>query len=152
MAISKFGQAFADARKSGLKTFEFNGKKYTTNISEEVEQPSLGRVKAGEYVPRDASTQRANRAMSDNYVPRDAMEQRANRALSDNYVTRAGLGGGAGRGGQGGPSADDLYDAGAGRGRVNPSAEGMKKGGKVSSASKRADGIAVKGKTRGKMV
>jgi len=28
----------------------------------------------------------------------------------------------------------------------------MKSGGKVSSASKRADGIAVKGKTRGKMV
>ena len=30
--------------------------------------------------------------------------------------------------------------------------EGYKKGGKVSSASKRADGIAVKGKTRGRMV
>ena len=29
---------------------------------------------------------------------------------------------------------------------------GMKKGGKVSSASKRADGIAVKGKTRGRLV
>jgi hypothetical protein len=29
---------------------------------------------------------------------------------------------------------------------------GMKKGGKVSSASKRADGIAVKGKTRGRIV
>lgn len=29
---------------------------------------------------------------------------------------------------------------------------GMKKGGSVSSASKRADGIAIKGKTRGKMV
>ena len=31
-------------------------------------------------------------------------------------------------------------------------ASGMKKGGKVSSASKRADGIATKGKTRGRMV
>ena len=29
---------------------------------------------------------------------------------------------------------------------------GMKKGGKVSSASKRADGIAQRGKTRGKLV
>jgi hypothetical protein len=29
---------------------------------------------------------------------------------------------------------------------------GMKKGGKVSSASKRADGCCVKGKTKGKMV
>lgn len=33
---------------------------------------------------------------------------------------------------------------------MNPKA--MKKGGKVSSASKRADGIATKGKTRGRMV
>lgn len=31
-------------------------------------------------------------------------------------------------------------------------AAGMKKGGKVSSASSRADGCCVKGKTRGKMV
>ena len=31
-------------------------------------------------------------------------------------------------------------------------APGMKKGGKVSSASKRADGCAIKGKTRGKIV
>jgi hypothetical protein len=29
---------------------------------------------------------------------------------------------------------------------------GMKKGGKVSSASKRADGIAIKGKTKGRIV
>ena len=33
-----------------------------------------------------------------------------------------------------------------------PAQPGMKKGGSVSSASKRADGIATKGKTRGKMV
>lgn len=31
-------------------------------------------------------------------------------------------------------------------------APGMKKGGKVSSASKRADGIATKGKTKGRIV
>ena len=30
--------------------------------------------------------------------------------------------------------------------------KGMKKGGKVSSASKRADGCAIKGKTRGTMI
>ena len=37
---------------------------------------------------------------------------------------------------------------GGGRGEVNP--EGMKKGGKVSSASSRADGIAQRGKTKGR--
>ena len=36
------------------------------------------------------------------------------------------------------------------RKQANPQA--MKKGGKVSSASKRADGCAVKGKTRGRIV
>jgi len=33
-----------------------------------------------------------------------------------------------------------------------PARENMKKGGKVSSASKRADGCAVKGKTKGRFV
>ena len=44
------------------------------------------------------------------------------------------------------PQAIDSKGAGLGK-RM-----GMKKGGKVSSASKRADGCAVKGKTKGKMV
>ena len=34
----------------------------------------------------------------------------------------------------------------------NPQAQAMKKGGKVSSASKRADGCCVRGKTKGRMV
>jgi hypothetical protein len=37
-------------------------------------------------------------------------------------------------------------------GGAAPTGATMKKGGKVSSASKRADGCAIKGKTRGKMV
>jgi hypothetical protein len=36
--------------------------------------------------------------------------------------------------------------------RVNEMGDTYKKGGKVSSASSRADGICIKGKTRGKMV
>jgi hypothetical protein len=67
---------------------------------------------------------------------------------------------GAGRGKQGGPTAKELADyerkqnAGiytAEKGKP-PSPREMAKGGKVSSASSRADGCAVKGKTRGKMV
>jgi len=38
------------------------------------------------------------------------------------------------------------------RGTVPSDDEGMKKGGKVSSASKRADGIAQRGKTKGRMI
>lgn len=37
-------------------------------------------------------------------------------------------------------------------GQQGPAPTPMKKGGKVSSASKRADGIAIKGKTKGRMV
>lgn len=36
MATSEFGKAFAAARKAGDKTFEFNGKKYTTKTAEDV--------------------------------------------------------------------------------------------------------------------
>lgn len=38
------------------------------------------------------------------------------------------------------------------QGRAKPGVPTMKKGGKVSSASKRGDGCAIKGKTRGRMV
>ena len=37
-------------------------------------------------------------------------------------------------------------------GKKPATAAGMKKGGKVSSASKRADGCAIKGKTKGRLV
>lgn len=47
-------------------------------------------------------------------------------------------------------------ETGPNMGQVNKggydASEGMKKGGKVSSASKRADGIASRGRTRGRMV
>ena len=67
---------------------------------------------------------------------------------------------GAGRGGQGGPTAkelqsyEDKLDAGifTKEKRMPPSPREMAKGGKVSSASSRADGCCIKGKTRGKMV
>ena len=50
--------------------------------------------------------------------------------------------------GQSGPGALDMSKT-AGPGALPP---GMKKGGKVSSASSRADGCAVKGKTKGRLV
>ena len=67
---------------------------------------------------------------------------------------------GAGRGGQGGPTAKELQayeDKKDARiftkeKRMPPSPREMASGGKVGSASKRADGCAQRGKTRGKMV
>ena len=49
-------------------------------------------------------------------------------------------------------SIEDMLDEDKIRKNFERESVNMAKGGKVSSASKRADGIAVKGKTRGRMV
>jgi hypothetical protein len=54
MATSEFGKAFAAARKAGDKTFEFNGKKYTTKTAEDV---------AGEKKAKYESAQRGRSDM-----------------------------------------------------------------------------------------
>ena len=40
MALSKFGTAFAAARKAGKSTFDFNGKKYTTEMAKPTAKPA----------------------------------------------------------------------------------------------------------------
>jgi hypothetical protein len=67
---------------------------------------------------------------------------------------------GAGRGKQGGPTAKELKEYEDKKDariftkekRMPPSPREMASGGKVSSASKRADGCATKGKTKGTMI
>jgi len=48
MAISAFGQAFAAARKSGVKTFEYGGKKFTTQTKEDVQKVAHTAARAAE--------------------------------------------------------------------------------------------------------
>ncbi len=86
-----FGNAFAMARKSGDKTFEWRGKKYTTEMASE-KKKAPAKVAPSRGLP--------------------------------------------GKSAEG--SVSDVV--------------GAKKGGMISSASKRADGCAMRGKTRGKMV
>lgn len=69
--LSAFGQAFADARKEGLKTFEFNGKKYGTKLASEVEQPSVGGKVSREYKTRGQYGDRDQSLKDKNYVRRD---------------------------------------------------------------------------------
>ena len=72
MALSAFGKAFAAARKAGDKTFEFNGKKYTTQLASEAEQPSVGgKAKPGEYKTRAPYSDRGRTMTEKNAVPRD---------------------------------------------------------------------------------
>ena len=93
-----FGNAFAMARKSGDKTFEWRGKKYTTELASDKPKAS---VKSKETFS-------------------------ASKAIGASPAKKA---------------PDFMRKA-----------MGMKAGGSVSSASKRADGCAIKGKTKGRMV
>jgi len=93
-----FGNAFAMARKSGDKTFEWRGKKYTTEMASEKPKASV----------KSKETFSASKAVG------------ASPAKKAPDFMRKSM--------------------------------GMKAGGSVSSASKRADGCAVKGKTKGRMV
>lgn len=133
---SNFKQAFASARKAGDKTFEFNGKKYTTELASEKSSPkSGGSTQTGATVPTIGASGTYGKGLgrrSHPEYPEDASKAMADKksdfrnnppsALSRAFsAIRA-------RGNQGNPDR-------------------MAKGG---TASSRADGIATKGKTRGR--
>ena len=72
------------------------------------------------------------------------MEDESKMNLGEDFdINKAGAGR-AGRGKPGGPTAQEL--------KKYQDKKGMKSGGKVSSASSRADGCAVKGKTKGRII
>ena len=123
--------------------------------------------------PRYAYTQSAGKTADDKFdieamkkgearlMDSDTPNQKAMRYIEDDSLSgfmnpKAG----AGRGKQGGPTAKELqkYEDKQNEGiftegkRMPPSPREMASGGKVSSASKRADGIAQKGKTKGTMI
>lgn len=162
MATSAFGKAFREARASGDKAFTFNGKKYNTNLASDEAQSVGGKLKAGEYIPRDAYARKGETATAKNTKPR----REANPTLGESYEADR--------------TAADAIDPGdmrtqeIGRTRGKPAenysrntrtgataemmqpetfkhggaTKGYAKGGSVSS---RADGIAQRGKTRGRM-
>lgn len=105
-AKQSFKDAFAAARKGGGKSFEWNGKKYTTEMAgEKKAAPTGGSGRGGQGGPTAA--------------------QNASRYKSDTA--------GAGRGGQGGPTADELESYAKSKKRPDikglmPSAEDTQKG------------------------
>ena len=144
MAISAFGKAFREARAAGDKTFTFNGKKYTTEMAP-AEQKSIGnKSKMGEYVPRDSDTRKGEIMTSKNAVPRDNYVRSGLKSFDTEREPEA-------LAAPNKPGTNVRYE------NTDVSDMSMKRGGKVKgyasggSASSRADGIAIKGKTRGKM-
>ena len=133
-----FGAAFSAARKRGDKTFEFKGTKYTTQTKEEKDRevtPEAKKVMDQTRRDREGNF-RAQARKAD--VDMETPEERGAMNLEGFKRDKKDMEG----------FKRDKKDM-AGSGEYSP----FKKGGSVkSSASKRADGIAVKGKTRGKMV
>jgi hypothetical protein len=109
LKMASFGEAFKEARGRGEKTFDYMGKKYTTEMA--------GEKKAAPTTARTAFQKRADKQTA----------ARAARAASSAARKNEPLG-----------NMSDVVAA--------------KKGGKVSSASSRADGIAQRGKTRGRII
>ena len=93
------------------------------------EEYSANRIKVGESAWE--SSQKSNRADNKTLAPYERKAEKMEKSAR----------GGAGGGSSGAAELKSMF---------HPRA--MKKGGKVSSASSRADGWCVKGKTRGKMV
>lgn len=154
-----FKDAFKAARKAGDSTFTWQGKKYTTEMAGEKKSAAPTRVTKTETTTEvEAPTRRAKpkSALSESYRPKvgsgrydDPTSSYAERVLSpfkrlvggnlfgQREVERVARGAGI-----------DTEEA---RRRLREA--GMKRGGMVkSSASRRADGIAKKGKTRGRFV
>ena len=98
LAKASFKEAFAEARASGDKSFEYMGKKYTTEI---------------------AKPKTETKTTSSPATPKQLGFKASPRMSAEDRVKKE---------------------------------RGMKAGGSVSSASKRGDGCAIKGKTRGKMM
>jgi hypothetical protein len=144
MATSAFGKAFREARSAGDKTFTFKGKKYTTDMAP-AEQKSIGnKSKMGEYVPRDSDTRKGEIMTSKNAVGRDNYVRSGQKSFDTEREPEAAASTNK-------PGTNISYE------NTETSDMSMRHGGRVKkmasggSASSRADGIATKGKTRGKM-
>ena len=185
---ASFGEAFSEARRAGSKTFEFGGKRYTTELSSEKKSarstaptPDESAAETARLARQAKITDSSKDSEGSGYaVPaivgagaaaalaKAAMGKREKKdSLTERVKAREGKSqSGSTVGKMPGSSLSDPYSMQLGsdldvkrnvkRGmkRMGEDSGGIdfKKGGKVSSASKRADGIAQRGKTRGKFV
>jgi len=163
MATSAFGKAFRAARESGDKEFTFNGKQYNTRLAEdEPKKPKAPTEveKKGEMASALSSATRSIGSGTSDLAKAKIKEasDRAARELDmaerdesmKGYKPRYTPPGRAPKVNEGATYEAKPFKS------VLPDKDytdmpTMKKGGSVPSASKRGDGIAQRGKTRGKM-
>ena len=155
MALSKFEKEFKAARDRGEKEFEFGGKKYTTKYKEESEVSSKPArptppAMTGENYGNEG---RSNRVSPVNTAPKTDYQMGVVPTPEQAAANRqAALGKVKAIGSSIGDYFSNFETPAERRSREAKEAKQYKKGGSVSSASKRADGIAQRGKTRGKMM
>lgn len=132
MKMASFGEAFKEARGRGDKTFEYMGKKYTTEMAKP-------KAAAATPAPRTAMQKRAEKQTTARDTRRDTpsifskLKSMASNPMNPRILRERN-------------AIDKQAD-------MDASSRPMKKGGSVkSSASSRADGIAMRGKTRGKVI
>ena len=162
MATSAFGKAFRAARDAGDKEFTFNGKQYNTRLAEEnsgamKEKRDEGMRKKSDMVVAlgrslrgagDETSDLAKAKIADAKASaeRDYAAADMDEAMKG-YKPRYTPPGRAPKMTEGATYEPKPFKS------MMPERDitdiGMKKGGKVSSASKRGDGIAQRGKTRG---
>jgi len=158
-----FKQAFAEARKSGDKNFTYEGKKYTTElktkapaVKDEDEADAEARMnKKGEAykalkVPSAPASKPAKTSKEEiaEIVKRTPLQNPSGGLNFINALRRNQEVGGATMKESARQSRVDRLRRNVGK---NQETYGMKKGGKVSSASSRGDGIAQRGKTKGRI-
>ena len=166
-----FKEAFAEARSEGKKTFEWNGEKYNTKLKEkdkgpdqsEAETKRLERKESSDKEEKKPTNRGGAAALAGAGVGLGAAALLSGMKRSEE--AREGRGrSGSSAGKMPGSSLKDPYSMNLGSDldpkqimrsnkRVGSDSGDIefKSGGKVGSASKRADGIAQRGKTRGRI-
>jgi hypothetical protein len=135
-----FKEAFASARKAGDKTFQFEGKKFTTEMA--------GEKKAAKVSDTGDETSRLATRAKKPELKYQSLQDRARGYEAERAKSGVGMYGSTKREREE-RTALPLKSTKSESGYSGMGAMKFSKGG--STASRRADGIATKGKTRGKM-
>ena len=148
LSPSTFKQAFAEARRSGDKTFTWKGKKYTTELAQPKPAKEAKVERRAEPIKPISSPAKTSKEEISDIVSRTPLRNPQGGIDIKNALRRSQEVGAA-------AMKESARQARVDRIRRNVGSNlenyGMKKGGKVSSASSRADGAAVRGKTRGRI-
>jgi hypothetical protein len=152
---STFKEAFAEARKEGKKSFEWNGEKYNTKLKEKDKGPDESEAetkrlasKKDEGETKKSTNRGAAAALAGAGIGLGAAAALSGMKKSEQERKERALAKGREERSMKSPVRSISTEEAAWEGEGG---RAFRKGGKVSSASNRADGIAQRGKTKGRI-